>query len=125
MKRKTVTKEAKKLAGAISEDEFFEKLSAGAGYVDPVSAKNVYDSLKNLILSELKAKGVIELPGLCDIQLTLGKEKIIQNRFMASPQVKPAAHQVRMIPSAGMKQYFKVFDAFSAGKVLDPRKFLK
>ena len=120
MINKSVTKEAKSKSGQITEREFFEKLVEKSGYMDPTQVKRVYFAMKDIIFDQLKMKGGIELPELCDIYLSRAKPRIIKNRFMVSAVKKPGHHQVRIIPKWSMKEYFKTLELFYEGKSFDP-----
>lgn len=125
MKKKSVSREVQKAAGALNEDQFFVELAAKGGYVDTDTAKTLYRGLVNLIVNELRTKGTVRLPQLADVYLSETKPMVIKNRFMAAPTLKEASHQVRMVPVRGLKQYFKTLELLDRDKLVDPRKNLK
>lgn len=120
MSKKSTTKKVKQAAGIISEAEFYEKLVERSGYVDPTVVKRVYHGLLEVIFGELKAKGGVVMPGLCDIYLSMAKPRVIKNRNMPVPVVMDAHHQLRMVPLRSVKERFRVLEAFSVGRVFDP-----
>jgi len=120
MGAKSSTKLAKKAAGVLTDKEFFEKLVEKSGYVDPVVIQRVYDGVVALMMDELKAKGGVRLPGIADVHLAYANGRTIHNRNMPEPVQIPPHHQVRMIPVRGVKAFFKMMDAFTNTKPMDP-----
>lgn len=116
-----MTRKNKEDVGALSEEQFFARLSKNSGHLDPKVVQDVYRGLVNTVVGELRTKGTVRLPQLADIYLSRTKRMVIKNRFMSAATVKEAFHQVRMVPVRGLKQYFKALELFDGKKLIDPR----
>lgn len=115
----------KKPLGLLNESEFFELLSAASGYLDPETVRRVYNGMLQVIYTELRSKGAVRLPALCDFHLLLSRPKRIKNHRMENSIVKPASHQVRIRPVGAVRAYFKALDEHLQGAVLDPAEKVK
>jgi len=89
------------------------------------TVKRVYNAMLQIIYTELRHKGAVRLPALCDFELVLSRPKVIRNRYMDTSVFKEAFHQVRINPIQVVRDYFKALDANNKGVVFDPAEKLK
>lgn len=112
---------AKKALGLLTEKEFFQATAEQAGYLDPELVKRVYNAMLRVIIIELKTKGALRLPQLCDFHLLLAKGKRIKNYKMKVAMIKPDHHQLRIRPMYTIRRIIKGWDLDGeGGRILDP-----
>jgi len=119
MAYKVYRKEKRKL-GLLTEKQFFEDVAVQAGYMDEAVIRHVYNAMSDILFRELRTRGALRFPRLCDFHLMLSKGKRIQNYKMAQPMYKPPHHQLRIRPMYTIKKYFKEIDINNPGVMFDP-----
>lgn len=123
MKKKYLAR--KKELGLLSESEFFDRVAQASGYVDPETVKRIYNGMLTVMYDEVRTRGAVRFPALCDFHLVFTKEKRIRNRHMNSTTVKPAFHQLRIAPIDAVREYFAEFSERNKGVPLDPGQRLE
>lgn len=109
----------------LSQDQFFNDVAAASGYVDPNTVKLVYNGMLAIIYRELRDKGAIRLPALCDFHMRLAKGRTIRNHNMKEAIYKPAHHQIRIRTLPTVRKYFKMLDEQNPGVDFDPAERIK
>lgn len=115
----------KKALGILDTEEFFVQLAMASGTMDQDTVRKVYNGMLQVLYTELRNKGHVRLPALCDFQLLLSRPKAIRNRHMGQTVLKDAFHQVRIRPLEVVRHYFKALDEGSQGRIFDPAEKLK
>ena len=121
MAYKTYRSQAKKLH-LLAQERFFIDIAEAAGFIDRDTVKKVYNAMLFVLYRELRLKGAIRFPQLCDFRLLLAKGRRIKTHYMKTAVIKPDHHQLRISPMYTVKKYFKALDENGSDKILDPYK---
>ena len=106
----------------LTERQFFQEVANSSGYLDPDLVKRVYNGMIDILYRELREKGSIRFPQLCDFHLTKRKGRVFKNHFMPMGKYKPDYYSLRMRPVFTVKRYFKAYTESNPDKPHDPRE---
>lgn len=110
-----------KKSGIFDEDRFFRLLSERCNYIDKETAKTFYMALVKLIVSELRANGVIRLPHLGDMALVKNAPRSVL--VGKSRVIKEGMYVLKFYVTDVLKAYFSKLNAsFGWDQKMDPRQ---
>ena len=111
---------ASKELGLLSEKNFFIQVGNNAGYIDPLFAKRVYNAMLDIVYKELREKGAIRFPQLCDFYLVRTRPKRMRNHNMVNAIIIPPHNQIKIRPMYSVRRYFKALSDNNPDLILDP-----
>lgn len=120
-----VYRDAAKKLRLLTQSEFFRDVSLAAGGIDEDTTKRVYNGMLQVLYRELREKGALRFPALCDFRMVLGRPRFIKNHMMAEGVYKGEHNQMRINPIYTIRKYFKEFDRLHPGVILDPSERMK
>lgn len=109
----------------LTEAQFFKAIADASGYIDEATAKRVYMGMLSVLYRELRTKGAIRFPALCDFHMVWAKPRKIFSWRMKEHIMKDWHHQLHIRPVKVVRQYFKEWEAANPGVILDPAEKLK
>ncbi len=113
---------ARKELGLLTDSEFFREVGNRAGYLDPEFVKRVYNGMLDVLYAEMRTKGALRFPQLCDFYITQTEPRYRQNNHMVVPKLSPSIYQVRVVPMYSVRRYFRALSDTNPGLDLDPRR---
>ena len=109
----------------MTEKQFFQEVANLSGYLDADLVKRVYNGMIDVLYRELREKGAIRFPQLCDFHFVRVPEKMVVNHKMFAPIIVPTHHVLHIRPMYTVKRYFKAYDQSHPDAVLDPQERMK
>lgn len=105
--------------------DFFKELAKESGSLDEDTVKRVYNGMLSLIYKELRTRGAVRLPALCDVYLIKVGQRVIHSWRMKTSLYKPEHHEVHLRLLHTVKKYFKALEESNPDAVLDPGERLE
>lgn len=113
---------ARKALKLLTETQFFQAVADSAGYVDTDIVKRIYNGMIDVTYRELREKGSVRFPQLCDFHLLKTNGKWIKNHRMPLGMWKPPWYKLHIRAMYSVKRYFKAFTESHPETPHDPRE---
>lgn len=106
----------------LTERQFFQEVANASGYLDADLVKRVYNGMIDVLYREIREKGAVRFPQLCDFHLSKRAPRVYRNHLNPTGIYKPAAYSLKMRPVFTVKRYFKRYTEDNPTKPHDPRE---
>ncbi len=108
--------------GLLTQEEFFRDVAFATRYLDREDVRTVYKAILAIVWREIKAKGTIRLPSLCDIYLRQRPTMRCAGKYIPGTVVVQAHHNLSFSTLESVRVYVKKLEQENPGKLFDPAK---